>query len=241
MKILKAISVLVITSFIFTSCSTKEVERRSEFLSKNNITDLKLIGDAHLNADKVYLSLNLEGNSEPVRLNTGDHFEIKHGTYQTEGQNSSFSFKHEPDEFITVKLYFEELGLAQHFIVPPFDNLNNLSITTDNHNTIRLEFSNLNENPTEVQLSLKCIDIKDSTNDNYRAFEVIETTEDNIGKIDFSKTINAALEKHEFTNCTIKAEVEKSTMAEDFKSIIGKSTLEIQNSAKDSLVFIPQK
>lgn len=241
MKTLKALSALLITSLIFTACSTKEIERRSEFLSKNNITDLKLIGDAYLNADKVYLTLNLEGNSEPVRLNSGDHFEIKHGDYETEGQNTSFSFKHNPDEFITVKMYFEELGLAQHFIVPPFDNLSKLSFSIDNNNIFRLEFSNINENPTEIQLSLKCSDTQDSTSANIRGSEVIQTTEDNIGKIDFSKTIATALEKHESTHCTVKAEVEKSTLAEDLKSIIGKSSLEIQNSTKDSLSFIPQK
>lgn len=241
MKALKAIPALLITSLIFTACSTKEIERRSEFLSKNNISDLKLIGDAYLNADKVYLTLNLEGNSEPVRLNSGDHFEIKHGDYETEGQNTSFSFKHNPDEFITVKMYFEELGLAQHFIVPPFDNLSKLSFSIDNNNIFRLEFSNINENPTEIQLSLKCSDTQDSTSANIRGSEVIQTTEDNIGKIDFSKTIATALEKHEATNCSIKAEVEKSTLAEDLKSIIGKSSLEIQNSTKDSLSFIPQK
>lgn len=241
MKILKAPLALITTFFIFTGCSTKEIERRSDFLSKNNISDLRLIGDAYLNADKVYLTLSLQGNSEPIRLNTGDHFEIKHGPYETEGQNSSFSFKHYPDESMTVKLYFDELGLAQHFVVPPFDNLKKLSFSIDNNNIFRLEFSNINKNLTEIQLSLKCTDTIDSTNANIRGFEIIETTEDNIGKIDFSKTIESALNKHEGTNCNIKAEVEKSTLAKDFKSIIGKSTLEIQNSTKDSINFTPQK
>ena len=232
---------LIISSFFFLiSCSTHEPQNRSEFLSKHNITELKLIGESYLNLGKVYLTLELDGNSEEIDLNSGDYYTIKHGDFNYTGQNSSLSFKHNPEVSTSVKLFFADQGLAHYFVLPPFDGLNASSLSIDNKQHVRLEFSNLSKAPSEVELGLKCYDTQDSTLSNIRDFEIIQTLEDNIGKVDFSGSVDLAKKRLTAPNCRVKADLSKTSSASsEGASLIGFSTLTLRTSMTDSLIFIP--